>query len=126
MGCSKYRPRETSCIDCGDVFMKMNGAHVRCAKCAAIRKSELQKQSYFWRKLRQAAQADTAESTANCKRYEVRTETLQDAVRHADALGVSYGHYMAMPDYEKRKKLQNLQQKKKPRTGGNRKRGKGK
>lgn len=78
------------------------------------------KQNYLRKKLRQAAQAGTAESTANCRRYEVRTETLQDAVRHADALGVSYGHYMAMPDYEKRKALRKSQQKKNPRTGGNR------
>ena len=78
------------------------------------------KQNYLKKKMRQAAQAGTAESTANCRRYEVRTETLQDAVRHADALGVSYGHYMAMPDYEKRKALRKSQQKKNPRTGGNR------
>lgn len=78
------------------------------------------KQNYLKKKLRQAAQGGTAESTANCRRYEARTETLQDAVRHADALGVSYGHYMAMPVYEKRKALRKLQQKKNPRTGGNR------
>ena len=123
MSCPRFQPHEANYIDCGEAFMKTNGAHVRCAKCAAIRKKELLKQSYLKKKLRQAAQADTAESTANCRRYEVRTETLQDAARHADALGVSYGHYMAMPDYEKRKMLQKLQQKKKPRTGGNRKRG---
>ena len=78
------------------------------------------KHNYLKKKLRQAAQEGTAESTANCRRCEARTETLQDAVRHADALGVSYGHYMAMPDYERRKTLRNLQHKENPRTGGNR------
>lgn len=126
MGCPRFQPHKANCIDCGEAFMKASGSHIRCTKCTAIRRKEIMKQNYLRKKLRQAAQEGTAESTANCRRYEVRTETLQDAVRHADALGVSYGHYMAMPEYEKRKALRKSQQKKKPRAGGNRKRGKGK
>lgn len=114
----KYIPRVANCVDCGKEIVKTNGSHVRCTECAAVRQKELRKESYLRQKYRRThgTATKTIETTVTFGGLRVeKFESFLDAVRHADALGMSYGHYMAMSTVEKEKALRTLRHKKRPR-----------
>lgn len=114
----KCIPRVANCVDCGKEIVKTNGSHVRCTECAAVRQKELRKESYLRQKYRRThgTATKTIETTVTFGGLRVeKFESFLDAVRHADALGMSYGHYMAMSTIEKEKALRTLQNKKRPR-----------
>lgn len=93
----KPHAKEATCQDCGTVYIKNSSSQVRCAACSAIRKRKKHREQQA--RYRKQWCSDTAEAKGKKQTRQSdakeAAERLAEHIRSADAVGLSYGMYMA-------------------------------